>query len=451
MTELRIQSLIASEKASDQLELDGGGRLMVRARQTRHALVREFFFRYRTRDSDKLLRIGQHGDGKKQTLTLKQARVKAAELSTLLKQGKDPQVNRLIERDENRRAEQQKLEAIELEARKGTLKDLVTSYVAHLKAQGKMSARDTDRTLERHVLEPFPHLAARKAQDITAADITDILARMIAKGIERRTNIVRSMLRAAFAYGAGLDNDPVRKAAALKGVTSEAVKLFGISGNPVADIRRIGHYDRAGERTLDDSELRAYIEGLGPLHPGIAGTLHTALLLGGQRMSQLIRAKWPDYDDEERILSLRDAKGRGGIREHRLPVSDRVAAILESLRGLNGEGTYIFSTRAGSTPVNLSTLSSAVGEIAKRVSNSSPFSAADIRRTAETRLAALGVSKEHRAQLLSHGRTQGVQERHYDRHDYLSEKTAALAKWELHLDVVLSGKPTNVVRARFRA
>lgn len=43
----------------------------------------------------------------------------------------------------------------------------------------------------------------------------------------------------------------------------------------------------------------------------------------------------------------------------------------------------------------------------------------------ETRLAAEGVHMDVRAQLQSHG-LGGVQARHYDRHDYLDEKRAAL-------------------------
>jgi hypothetical protein len=50
----------------------------------------------------------------------------------------------------------------------------------------------------------------------------------------------------------------------------------------------------------------------------------------------------------------------------------------------------------------------------------------DISRSIETRLQALGVSREIGSQRLSHGRTSGVQHKHYDRHDYLTEKADAL-------------------------
>lgn len=465
LTERTILNLRAGTKRSDRTALPGGGRLIVRARASRaHVTIREFYFRYYVVDGlDRTVLIGRHGNGTGK-LTLKAAREEAWRLSSLLKEGKDPQVQRQLIAEANRAAERQAREAAEREARNGTLADLVAAYVAHLKKQGKASATDTEKTLQLHVLKPFPSLTCRQAREITADDVTDILARMIARGIERRTNIVRSMLRAAFAYGTGLDNDPLRKAEALKTHVRDVAKVFGITANPVADVKRLAQYDRAWDRTLNDDELRHYLSCLDRLHAAIRGALRVSLWLGGQRLTQLLRARWADYDPEECLLRIRDAKGRGKERIHLLPVSERVAAMLAGLKNDHKAGEhpntdgFIFSTRNGTIPVDLATLSNAVSVIARDFPRQhfpqtdvrrAPYRAADLRRTAETRLAALGVSKEHRAQLLSHGRKSDVQDKHYDRHDYLREKAAALAKWEGHLDAVLRHDPSKVVRGRF--
>jgi len=55
-----------------------------------------------------------------------------------------------------------------------------------------------------------------------------------------------------------------------------------------------------------------------------------------------------------------------------------------------------------------------------------PFTGKTIRSTVETRLAAAGVDVISRAYLQSHG-LGGVQATSYDFHDYMAEKTAALA------------------------
>jgi hypothetical protein len=53
------------------------------------------------------------------------------------------------------------------------------------------------------------------------------------------------------------------------------------------------------------------------------------------------------------------------------------------------------------------------------------FTPGDLRRTVETQLAAAHASKETRARLQSHGLS-GVQNRHYNMHEYLDEMRAAL-------------------------
>jgi len=71
-----------------------------------------------------------------------------------------------------------------------------------------------------------------------------------------------------------------------------------------------------------------------------------------------------------------------------------------------------------------------------------PFQLRDLRRTAETMLAAEGVSKDIRAQIQSHG-LGGVQDKHYDKHDYLPAKHAALTRWHARLKAIEEGRPTR--------
>jgi hypothetical protein len=63
-------------------------------------------------------------------------------------------------------------------------------------------------------------------------------------------------------------------------------------------------------------------------------------------------------------------------------------------------------------------------------------------------LAGMGISRDTRAQLLSHGLS-GVQAAHYDRHSYTDEKRAALVAWEQRLDDISTGKTSaNVVQIK---
>ncbi len=53
------------------------------------------------------------------------------------------------------------------------------------------------------------------------------------------------------------------------------------------------------------------------------------------------------------------------------------------------------------------------------------------------------------AQIQSHG-LGGVQQRHYDRHDYMLEKRAVLQKWGRQLDLITAGKKATVISPDFK-
>jgi hypothetical protein len=54
-------------------------------------------------------------------------------------------------------------------------------------------------------------------------------------------------------------------------------------------------------------------------------------------------------------------------------------------------------------------------------------------------LAGMGISKDIRAQLQSHG-LGGVQDRHYDRYEYMDEKRRALEGWDARLTDIKEGR-----------
>jgi integrase len=259
----------------------------------------------------------------------------------------------------------------------------------------------------------------------------DVLARMVKAGIGRQTNIVRSYLHAAFVHGAHADLDPRRAA--------EQASSFRLLSNPMHLLPRIAEFEATRDRVLADGELRALWLTLEERRGEVASTVRCLILLGGQRVAQLLRATWADYDRQAQTLRLTDPKGkRARAVEHVLPVSAWVTQQLSELAVVNSSGDFIFSATAGTKPIHHTTISTVIGEIAKLGdAPGARYRPGDIRRSVETRLQALGVSRDVRAQLLSHGRSSGVQARHYERHDYLPEKRAALKIWEQHLAGVL--------------
>ena len=105
-----------------------------------------------------------------------------------------------------------------------------------------------------------------------------------------------------------------------------------------------------------------------------------------------------------------------------------VRKLIKHIRACIYENAYL-----GRVPLRKETVAALVEEIEKAMLaegelERGPFSMRDLRRTAETHMAALGISSDVRAQIQSHG-LGGIQARHYDRHDYLPEKRSALDQW----------------------
>ena len=71
----------------------------------------------------------------------------------------------------------------------------------------------------------------------------------------------------------------------------------------------------------------------------------------------------------------------------------------------------------------------------------------DFRRTVATGLSALGVPREDRLAVLAHAQDD-VHAAHYDRYDRLTEKRAALEKWEAYVAGIVGPNeaPSNVVK-----
>lgn len=239
-------------------------------------------------------------------------------------------------------------------------------------------------------------------------------------------NITRSYLRAAFQYaGKSHDYDPRRIA--------EDALAFRVRQNPVDLVPRIKDYDRIGTITLSVADIRAYFHLLDKVPSVITRTfLKLHLLTGGQRPRQLIAAPWSSYDLKQGVITLADRKGHAITREHLVPLDSEASSLLKELKPLSGKLGAPFMNRED-TLLRLETVAKAVAKIAgtkdagKRVF-SGTFTIRDIRRTVETRLVDLGISKEVRSQLLSHDRG-GKIDQTYNKNDYLPQKRTALRAW----------------------
>jgi integrase len=362
------------------------------------------------------------------------ARQEARRLQSLLDQGIDPRELELEKKEKKAADKAAKAEAerIAKDRQRYTLKALLETYIKHLEAQGKgKSAAAAASAFKCHVLEPHPEISNTPASEVSALQLAAIVRQVFEQGKERTAGVLRSYLSAA--YNAA-------KKAPFRTEIPSALIPFDIEHNPVEPVGSIPV--KAGHRHLSADELKKYLDALGDDLNDLA--LKLALYAGGQRMAQLLRAKVTDYDPETKILRLLDGKGsRKKPRMHELPLGLVAAGIAGRLLqdAERADSIFLFASRGSA--VHHSTPGKRVKEISDAIAGE-PFDLRDIRRTVETMLAGLGVSKDDRAQLLSHGLS-GVQEKHYDRNTYLKEKRAALLKWERHLKNIITAKTASKV------
>ena len=367
--------------------------------------------------------------GDVRTWTIGKAQEEATRLKTSTDQGLDP-----------REVKREKIEAIavaiaaqsasEQEARarrEYTLRALFTAYTLALKSRGKVrSAAAAASAFKCHVIDVHPDIVDLPASEVNSYQIAAMIRKVRESGKERSAGVLRSYLSAA--YNAA-------KRAPFDASLPENLIPFAIRFNPVEAIPAIAV--NPGNRTLTADELRTYIAHLGKELPDQA--LRLALLSGGQRMAQLLRAKIEDFDVHTQILRLWDSKGkRKTDREHLLPLAPNAASLVSDLVKLakTKNSTWLFSSQ-GKIMMTFTTPGNRVAEISS-VMKGEPFGLRDIRRTVETMLAGMGISKDIRAQLLSHGLS-GVQNTNYDRHAYMDEKRAALNAWEQRLTKITEG------------
>ena len=323
-----------------------------------------------------------------------------------------------------------------------TVKALCDWYVKHQQGLGKQSAQDAKGIFAKHV--EGTDFAALPARGLTAKQATAIIRTVVEGGHKRTAAKLRAYLRAAYALAQGADTNPQAPA---------ALVLFGVETNPIASTAAIKNASGARDVTLTEDELGEALSMLRKRreshHDDALAALELSLLLGGQRLAQVLRLTAADVDLEARTVTLLDPKGRRATaRRHVLPLTDPAVELLKVILKVR-RAEWLFGDKSAATSKDtvarkgVELLAAAQVAVAARIGDAGgkapqrpKIEARDLRRTAETMLAAMGISKDVRAQLLSHG-LGGVQGRHYDQHEYMDEKRNALQAWADHLQALV--------------
>jgi len=404
-SELTMNFLISLKPGQWASDLGARGTGQLQARRLSSGSL-AFYYRY-TDSSHKQVRIPLGAN-----LSLPDARAKAASLSRLYQDG-----------------EHDLRSALQTKSSKTTTRvhdsfgALLNAYVCDLRYRGKTSAREVENALILHVHNAWPIIWEKTAASITMDDLLLLISHVANQGKLREAGKLRGYIRAAYATAIRARQDALGL---------PALQALRINSNPARDLATVRGASKTRERVLSLDELRFYWKCITIKQHAGNTLLQFHLLTGAQRLKQLARATTNDYDHDTQTLRLYDPKGRRiNPRAHIVPLIPAAQEVMKNMQG-GTKGPYLWTVTCGTSGAWYTTASNRLKEVIQEMTQENPralpggpFTLGDLRRTVETRLAGIGVSREIRAQLQSHGLS-GVQIRHYNRYDYLEEKKAAL-------------------------
>jgi integrase len=350
-------------------------------------------------------------------MSLAEAREIAREWRRDIAKGIDPK-----ERAAEAAREQQRLKA-------NTFGAAFADFAAdHLKTLRTGAAAEAQ--VRKHI---FPTLESRPLREIKRAELFALL-KQVKKNAPIGVNRITAYVKKFFLWA--IENDLV-------------------DDSPAASIKRpASEKDRARDRVLNDWEIRAFWLACGEM--GAFGRAFRFMLATGQRRTEVGAATWGEIDKSRALWTL--SKGRTKAnRAHDVPLSGLALSILDECPKL---GDFVFASgKSGNAGGQVAlrgwsmakerlnalmvTHARADGEEAPK--ENEEWHLHDLRRTAATHMARLGVDRLVISKILNHA--EGGVTKTYDRHRYEAEKRAALDRWALHLQAIVDGKTGgNVVQ-----
>jgi integrase len=165
-------------------------------------------------------------------------------------------------------------------------------------------------------------------------------------------------------------------------------------------------------------------------------------LLTGQRGGETRQMRWTEVDLETAWWSIPASMAKNGLA-HRVPLSPPALAILHQLQAISGDGEWVFpSPHLASAPRS----HNAKPQKRLRAVSGVTFWPHDLRRTAASHMASLGIPRFVIGKVLNHVEP-GVT-KVYDRYSYDREKRQALDAWGKQVMALVTGARGKVVPLR---
>jgi integrase len=300
------------------------------------------------------------------------------------------------------------------------IKTVWDEYVErHLDTNLKESSADRFKSLfEKHIL---PQWKSKQIREITKRDVLNAVDEAGKRGPYAANSTV-TVLSAFFNWCLGRDM---------------------IAVSPVQGVKKPSP-ELSRERVLTDEEIKAFWKGCDKIG-FVFGPMFQMLLLTGARRNEVAEMTRRELDLGNRIWTIPAARTKNSA-EHKIYLSDAALTLIKSVPRTKSK--FVFSI-TGSSP------SSGFSKAKRNLDKATPGLAAyrlhDLRRTAATGMARLGIQLIVVEKALNHvsGSFAGIVST-YQRHTYAEETKAAFVAWGNFIAALVNGETAKIIPIQSR-
>jgi integrase len=305
-----------------------------------------------------------------------------------------------------------------------TLQALSAAWLAqYVVKKGLRTRREIERKLNVYIL---PRIGERIFEELARSDIAKLLDTVADDNGERMADAVYTVLMSIAYWHAGRSN--------------YVVAYDNIPKHSEAPAR---------DRVLDHAELREIWRLASEPDAGVFGAIVRLALLTGQRRDKIVSMRHSEIVNGFVVSQVRDLmvcentydgvwdiprenREKGNGEELLLPPA---ALEIIAAQPRFASNDHVFPAKGGG-PINNLHLRKATFD-AKLPKDFAPWRVHDLRRTARTLMAEIGISRDTAERVLGHrlGKIEGT----YNRHGLFREKGEALAALTQHIQIIVAG------------
>jgi integrase len=301
---------------------------------------------------------------------------------------------------------------------------------------GEAWGREIERLLK---IEILPKLGEKQFPNMKKSDIHDLLDAIVDRGSPITANRTHAVLRQICRW---------------------AVERGIVVTSPCDGIKA-PIVEKSRDRVLSDEEIRIAWRAFETVGWPF-GRIAQLLLLTGARRDEIAAGRWSEVDHVTKTWSIAKERSKNSVA-HEIPLSDAAVKIASALLRTSSKSDALVFSTTGKTPVSgfskaKVAIDAAVFQVAKKdaeergedpekIKGPDHWTLHDLRRTAASGMAGLGIAPHVVEAVLNHksGTIKGVAAV-YNRYSYATEKRAALDAWARKLEAVVTGREAgNVV------